>query len=67
MCTVQITSPDNNEISMDTSSGHNIILPSVPEEIENTVAGSSSNDVEMTETQPNEEVQGILNELDSPC
>ena len=65
--TVQITSPDNNEIIMDTSSGHTIILPSAPEEIENTVAGSSSNDVEMTETQPNEEVQGILNELDSPC
>ena len=77
--TVQITSPDDihqgdgGEIVMDTTSGHGIILPPAPEDIESTAAAaaaaaaasSSGEDVEMTETQPNEEVQGILNELDS--
>lgn len=66
--TVQIASPndiqDSGELIMDTTSGHTMILPPAPEEIESTAA-SSSEDVEMTEPQPNEEVQGILNELDS--
>ena len=64
--TVQIASPDDiqNNLVMDTSSGHTMILPPAPEDIDSTAA-SSSQDIEMPETQPNEEVQGILNELDS--
>ena len=66
--TVQIESPDDMqnsaEVVMDTGSGPTMIIPPAPEEIENTAAGSSQ-DVEMPETQPNDEVQGILNELDS--
>ena len=66
--TVQIATPDEmqagDEIIMETSSGHTMIIPSAPDDIENTVA-SSSQDVEMSENQPNDEVQGILNELDS--
>jgi hypothetical protein len=68
--TVQISNPDDiqnngNEIVMDTASGHTMIIPPAPEDIESTAATSSAEDVEMSETQPNEEVQGILNELDS--
>ena len=68
--TVQISSPDDmqnpGEIVMDTTSGHTMILPSAPEDIESsTAAATSSEDVEMSEPQTNEEVQGILNELDS--
>lgn len=66
--TVQISSPDDiqngTEIIMDATTGHTMILPSAPEDIESTAANSSE-DMEMTDTQPNEEVQGILNELDS--
>lgn len=66
--TVQISNPDDiqnsNELVMDATSGHTMIIPPAPEDIENTAA-TSSEDVEMSETQPNEEVQGILNELDS--
>lgn len=66
--TVQIASPEddipNHEIVMDTSSSHTMIMPPAPEEIESTAANSSE-DIPMAETQPNEEVQGILNELDS--
>lgn len=64
--TVQIASPDDiqNNLVMDTTSGHTMILPPAPEDIDSTAA-SSSQDIEMAETHPNEEVQGILNELDS--
>ncbi len=64
--TVQITSPDEmhagNDITREV--GHTMIIPATPEDIENTAAASSNQDVEMAEEQPNEEVQGILNELD---
>ena len=64
--TVQIALPDDiqNNLVMDTSSGHTMILPPAPEDID-SIAASSSQDIEMPETQPSEEVQGILNELDS--
>ena len=66
--TVHIASPDEmqggSEIIMDASSGHTMIIPPAPEEIESTAA-TSSQDVDMIENQPNEEVQGILNELGS--
>lgn len=66
--TVQIATPDEmqggDEIVMETSSGHTMIIPPAPEDIESTAA-TSSDDIEMAESQPNEEVQGILNELDS--
>jgi len=65
--TVQITSPDEmtgSEIIMETAGGHTMIIPPAPEDIENTAA-TSSQEMEMSGGQPNEEVQGILNELDS--
>lgn len=66
--TVQIATPDEmqdgDDLVMDSSSGHAIIIPPTPEDIESTAA-TSSQDIEMAESQPNEEVQGILNELDS--
>ena len=65
--TVQISTPDEmqgRDIIMNTTSGHTMIIPPAPEDIESTAA-TSSEDVEMMESQPNEEVQGILNELDS--
>ncbi len=78
--TVQIVSPDEmhdaGELMMDTSASssdptssghHTVIIPPTPEEIESTAATSSGgDDIELnSEAQPNEEVQGILNELDS--
>ena len=67
--TVQITSPDEiqagSEIIMETTGGHTMIIPPAPEDIENTAATSSQEMVEMSDGQPNAEVQGILNELDS--
>ncbi len=75
--TVHIVSPDEiqdaSEILMETattsdpttSGHHTVIIPPTPEEIESTAAAGGEG-IEMTpDGQPNEEVQGILNELDS--